>query len=464
MRKIKCLRAKLLPAACGADISNGSERALYVPMKHVFKTLKRPHRAVNLMFAYYPFDNGWPKRASQIMKWKPGMKQWDLPFEDYEVYPGGPDGSRDAEVFRQFRDVRIFGQDIHLTLTIDLRVPDEDLKQIARELRAYGRVFFRINHECNGDWFQFNRRNTYKQVSDFFIRFHHILKEEAPLVKTVFCINGFDQQERMHLGEEELAGAVRVADVLAIDRYLSLHFGWPDTFRDDPTVYFDLKLDQWWETMKAHYRQLCEIRGDDSFPFTLPELNADSDVNGFYGQARRISELYDLVRTEGKGWISAVTMYQFRDRGGLGLELEDRDTFQFVKRVPSCAAYRKAVSNPAFLPLIKTAEIINEEQFPLHLKWYSSEEADGISLCGLRPENSVRMILKMKKGNYLIECKGRWFHTESTVDLKTTVLPGESFCLNIFTPPETGENSIGADGSYLPYYQNSISQMPLLLF
>ncbi|NLD98418.1 MAG: hypothetical protein GX640_00960 [Fibrobacter sp.] len=464
MENISLLRSRLLPAPCGADISNGSERALYVPMSHIFKTLRRPHRAVNLMFTYYPFDKGWPKRASKIVRWKKGMGQWDLPFDDYEVYLGGPGGSDDAEAFRQFNDIRMFGQDIHFTLTIDLNVPSDTLQHIARDLRPYGRVFFRINHECNGNWFQHNKRYSYKQVSDFFVKFHYILKETAPFVKTVLCLNGYDNPEDLHVGEHELAEAVRTADVLAIDRYISLHYKWPNEFTGDLDSYFDLDLKHWWKVMKENYNLLCDIRKNDTFSFSLPELNADSDVNGFSGQARRIADAYDLIKTDGKKWINAVTMYQFRDRGGLGLELEDPKTFKFIKRLPSCSAYKKAVADKHFQPVIKTGAAINARKLSLSLKWFNSEDAEGICLAGLRPLDSTGIHLLLPKGNYLINCNGSWLHSRGgKVDLKRMVDSGAQFKVNVFAPPAEGINSRGADGQFLPYYEKVFDTLPQII-
>ena len=454
-------RVSLGPAQCGADITNGSERATYVPMEHVFRVLKRPHRAINLMFTYYPFDKGWPKRASKVVAWKEGMGQWDLPYDDYDVYLGGPGGISDAEAYRQFRDVRRYGQDVHFTLTIDPKVPVKSLRLIAKELRAYGRVFFRINHECNGFWFQHNRRYSYKQVSDFFVKFHKILKEDAPLVETVLCLNGFDDPLQMHVGEKELAEAVRAADVIAIDRYLSLHYAWPNNFSNDPATYFDLSVEQWWKAMNLNRELLCEVRGDDSFPVSFPELNADSDVNGYHGQAKRITMLYDLVKKEKKDWLKSVTMYQFRDRGGLGLELESRVSHEFVSRLPSCGAYRKAASDPYYNPVMVAGEQLSKAGSPLKLRWYNSEKADGLSIRGKRHSASNRMRIKLDSGNYLIECNGKWFHSRGgSVDLKAAVFPGDKYAINIFCPPHDGTNSTGHDGNYLPYYQAEIRVRP----
>ncbi len=46
------------------------------------------------------------------------------------------------------RDVRRHGQDVLLTMTIDPKVSDEHLRAIGQDLRTFGRVQLRINHEA----------------------------------------------------------------------------------------------------------------------------------------------------------------------------------------------------------------------------------------------------------------------------------------------------------------------------
>ena len=48
------------------------------------------------------------------------------------------------------RDIRRHGQDVILTLTIDPNVSDDHLIAIANDLRTFGRMFLRINHEATG--------------------------------------------------------------------------------------------------------------------------------------------------------------------------------------------------------------------------------------------------------------------------------------------------------------------------
>ena len=105
----------------------------------------------------------------------------EYPYDDYFVYGGGLGGDRNAEVFRQMRDIRRHGQDVTLTLTVDCSLGDEHLIAIAKDLVTFGRMRIRINHECAGRWFTHNKRFSYKEIGDFFVRFHKIIKEYADL-------------------------------------------------------------------------------------------------------------------------------------------------------------------------------------------------------------------------------------------------------------------------------------------
>jgi hypothetical protein len=446
-------------------MSNGSERAAYVPMAHVFKRLRRPHRAVNVMFTYYPFDKGWPKRARFVKPWKPGMHQWDLPFDDYEPFTGVVEGDPDAEALRQFRDVRRFGSDVHLTLTIDLKTPVRQLRAIARALRPYGRLFIRINHECNGFWFQHNKRYSYRQCSRFFVRFHNILREEAPLVRTVLCLNGMHdatgEARQMRLRETELNDAVRTADIIGVDRYFSLFTAYPNAWTGEPGTYYDDTIAGWWKILSACYRLVRDVRGD-RFPYTLPEMNADGDVNGRYGQATRIRQMYDLVRTQKEIPVSALTFYQFRDQGKLGLEREDPETGARAGTYPAMAAYRRAVDHDFYLPGVNVQGAALQPRPGMKLRWWHSEKAEGLAIKGVRPAGTARLQLIVPRGTYLVHCNRRWFHVDraARLCLDRVVAPGERFELALFCPPENGENDTAPDGSYRDRYTRTLPGIP----
>ena len=59
----KAVSLHISPASTAVDITDGSERGEYVNQDYILRQLGRPHRHVNLMYCYYPNDEGWPQRA-----------------------------------------------------------------------------------------------------------------------------------------------------------------------------------------------------------------------------------------------------------------------------------------------------------------------------------------------------------------------------------------------------------------
>lgn len=59
------IRIHMGAARCAADLTDGSERAEYVPQDYILARLGRPHRSVNIMYCYYPYDEAFPARASK---------------------------------------------------------------------------------------------------------------------------------------------------------------------------------------------------------------------------------------------------------------------------------------------------------------------------------------------------------------------------------------------------------------
>ena len=56
----KIRRAHIGPARFSVDLGDGSERGEYVDQDYILHSLGRPHRAVSLMYCYYPYDKEWP--------------------------------------------------------------------------------------------------------------------------------------------------------------------------------------------------------------------------------------------------------------------------------------------------------------------------------------------------------------------------------------------------------------------
>lgn len=426
-------------AQCGLDLGDGSERAEYVCQDYILNKLGRPHRCINIMYTLYPKDKQWPQRISEACKDMDLNYQWDYPYDDY--FPYGVNG----QPFEQMRDIRRHGQDVLLTLTVDCSLDDDYLRTIARQLKPFGRMRIRINHECSGDWFTHNKRFSYQEVSDFFVRFHNIIKEEAPNVSTIFCA-GFlkdDGSEIEH--EKEFLNAYKAADIWSADCYIALHYGWPyDIAEKGSGRYNHSSVDYYYNRFKNTAARLTMLCGQK--PMTTAEFNTDGDVTGAFGQGESIVKFAETFRDNNAEWFSGISMYQFRDRGRLGLELEDPNNSSVGICQPVMESYKKVLYDPYFMPEMKSGD---EVQFPVSFRWGSSDDADGIEVpidfegtpefCEITVEDSIGL---------MIEINGRWFYKSpvvKTIDLMPAFynnrLDGKKrVSVKLFAPPADGEN------------------------
>lgn len=456
----KYYKISLAPAECGLDLGDGSERAEYVGQQYILNKLGRPHRYVGLMYTYYPNDKQWPQRISKACADMKVTYQWDYPYDDYFPYGGGIGGNTDGEPFTLMRDIRRHGQDVALTLTIDCSVSDEHLRQIARELKPFGRMRLRINHECVGDWFTHNRRFSYQQVGEFFERFSNIIKEEAPDIQTVFCAGFIDPDTGKIERESEFAGAYRAADVWSADCYLTLHFSWPyDVAEKGGGGYNFSAVDYYYERYKATAECLKQLNGGVMKPLTIAEFNVDGDVCGPLHQGEAVLRFARKFRDEKADWFDGLSMYQFRDRGRLGLEMEDPSDSTAGIEQPLLESYRELLSDPYFTPKIIRQ---GETSFPARLRWGGSEDADGIAL-PLHLDGSPEFceVSLEEPLSLMLELNGRWFYKApgvKTIDLmpaffgKPLSAPAD-LVLNIFaTPPEGVNDSAQGEGWSSNYY------------
>ncbi|GHV33618.1 hypothetical protein FACS18949_08040 [Clostridia bacterium] len=435
----------LHPAKCAVDLGDGSERGEYVSQDYILSRLGRPHRAINLMYCYYPLDAGWPGRASVVHAHDDATGAWDYPYDDYFPFVG-------EEVFEQMRDIRRHGQDVILTLTVDPNVTDEHIIDVVERLKPFGRMQLRINHEATGTWFQFNRRCSYREVADFYVRFHRIVKEIAPHISTILCIGGVEKHgETRIVKEDEFTEAVQITDVWSVDKYLSLNFKYPyEIAEPDNFGHYIDSLEGVYSLTKASFKRFLELNGGVQKPMVMSELNCDGDVSGPYRQAARVKAFTDLIKNDPEqGWFSGFTFYQFRDRGRLGLEIEDPNNAEVGWAQPIFDTYREIISDPYFSPSIDEGGRLG---FPARLRWGGSEDADGVSLPLDFEANPVFCEVYFSGEdvnlNLMLEINGRWFYKSpgvSCVDLiyaffEKPLGGAETLRLNIFAPPASGEN------------------------
>ncbi len=470
MKELELKKIHLSPAGCAVDIGDGSERGEYVDQDYIINKLGRPHRAVTLMYCCYPNDSGWPERASVVFENISGGC-WDYPYDDYFPYHNSFSGGTSGEPFKSMKDIRRHGQDIILTLTIDPNVNDDVLKAIANDLRPYGKIYLRINHEATGNWFSFSKRCTYRQVADFYVRFHNLLKEYAPNVSDILCIGGIDRENPEKIEkEEEFFNAVVNTDIWSLDNYIALNWGWPKETAEKNNYshmrHNVIDIIKYFEDSCKRFRTL---NNGVSKPFYISEINADGDVTGPYEQAECIEEFYRIIKEQKPEWLSAVSLYQFRDRGRLGLEYEHPSNSSVGIETPLLNVYKKIIEDPYFNPGINYDE---NAVLPLKLRWTSSEDAEGIALNAGITESPVFCELFFDKNdysNYLIEFNGIWFYKSPEckfIDLmpaffKNKFIQGRQYFIHLFSPPADGENDLSIpDGLYNYYYE--VTKLPSL--
>lgn len=451
-------------ARCAVDLGDGSERGEYVNQDYILNKLARPHRAVNLMYCYYPLDKGWPERASVAFKSSDSTNAWGYPYDDYFPYRGGLEGKKDDEVFEQMRDIRRHGQDIILTLTIDPNVTDDHLIAIAKDLLPFGRLMIRINHEATGSWFSFNKRAGYKEVADFFTRFARIIHEYAPNVKTILCAGAAGEGENGGIGMEELfLEAAKETDIWSIDMYMSLHWGWPnDVAVKGGGSYSYNGAKPVYDRAKATYERYKEICKTDK-PMVMSEHNADGDVTGPYDQCKVLRRFCDMLEQDEELWLNGFTMYQFRDRGRLGLEWEDPNNPDVGIELPLLKEYKQIISKDFFSPSMTLGDKV---MLPVSLRWGGSEDAEGIAIPIEFEADPVFCELTFDENdesNLMIELNGRWFYKSPCckyIDLMPAFfenrLSGKTeLTLKIFCPPASGENEDGSIDCY-----TTLSKLP----
>ncbi len=456
----KFLKIHMGSAKCAVDLGDGSERGEYVGQDYILSRLGRPHRSISLMYCYYPLDEQWPARISEAMKDSNVTFQWGYPYDDYFPYGGGIGGSRDNEPFNQMRDVRRHGQDVTLTITIDPHVTDEQLAAIGDDLRTFGRLFLRINHEATGSWFSFNKRASYQEVADFYCRACRIIKEHAPNVQTILCIGGVeDLSSEEIVMEKEFAQAVRETDIWSVDKYMALHWGWPfDVAEPGGTSHARSAVRDIYALTKASYERYKHICGGTEKPMVMSEFNADGDVTGAYEQAEMVELFCDILDEDKADWFTGFTFYQFRDRGRLGLEIEDPNDPNVGIEQPVLKTYREIINRERFLPSMTEQ---GELTLPARLRWGSSEDADGIAVpLHFDGDPHFCELVFEDDSNLMIELNGRWFYKSPaarTIDLMPAFYENRlggaaDMTLKIFAPPASGENDLSAEDGLLNYW------------
>lgn len=461
------------PAQCAVDLGDGSERGEYVDQDYILQKLGRPHRAINLMYCYYPKDKEWPQRISEACKDMDISFQWDFPYDDYFTYKGGLNGTREDEPFTYMRDIRKHGQDILLTITMDPTLTDDHIIAIANDLKTFGRIKLRINHEATGNWFSFNKRASYEEVAAFFVHCCEIIHREAPNVEVIICLDGCKELEDEKMEKEDIfAEASRAADIVSVDRYMALHWGWPYDVAEPELEWKSFarySVDKIYTLGKRSYERYTLLNNGKKKPMVLSEFNADGDVTGPYEQAQMLKDFCERLKADDEKWLSAFTLYQMRDRGRLGLEIEDPNNSEVGIEQPILGTYREIIHDDYFSPSMEEKENIS---LPVTLRWGGAEDADGVAIPLHFEKNPVFCEVYFEeeniKMNLMIEINGHWFYKApgvKCIDLMSAFfkkpLGGEAdMSLKLFAPPATGENDPAQGEDWQTNYYTELKVLP----
>ena len=342
---------------------------------------------------------------------------------------------------------------------------------IAKDLRTFGRVQLRINHEATGNWFSFNKRASYEEVAAFFKHASEIIRKEAPNVKTIICLDGCKELEDEKMEMEDIfAEASRAADIVSVDRYMALHWGWPyDVAEEGGTTFARHAVSKIYQLAKNSYERYTYVNNGVKKPMVLSEFNSDGDVTGPYDQASMLKEFCEMLKKDDEKWLSGFTMYQFRDRGRLGLEIEDPNNKDVGIEQPLMDTYREIIHDDFFSPSMETG---SDVELPAKLRWGGSEDADGVAIDLHFDSNPVFCEAYFDDDNVdmnlMIELNGHWFYKApgvKCVDMMSAFFKkpldgAKDMTLKIFAPPASGENDETQGDDWQTNYYTELKSLP----
>ena len=162
-------------------------------------------------------------------------------------------------------------------------------------------------------------------------------------------------------------------------------------------------------------------------------------------------------------------MYQFRDRGRLGLEIEDPNNKSVGIPQPLLREYKEILKDQYFMPQMETK---SEAKFPVTMRWGGAEDAEGVAMeVALESEPEFfELIFEEDNLNLMIEINGRWFYKAPGTE-RIDVMPaffdsgidaGQNIQIAFFAPPASGENEPSQGEDWLDNYYCTMNKLPEL--
>ena len=168
------------------------------------------------------------------------------------------------------------------------------------------------------------------------------------------------------------------ADIWSVDKYLSLHYGWPFNVCDKGDIYksyMHYGVRKIWDEMHLIYDAFAKFSGQNK-PLEICEFNADGDVGGRRDQAALLTGFYRRVIKEKPKFLKAITYYQFRDRGRRARarrseQLERRNPIELSRGLPADPGERAALFAERDMDQAQARE-------PRVMSYRASDDAEGL--------------------------------------------------------------------------------------
>jgi len=269
--------------------------------------------------------------------------------------------------------------------------------------------------------------------------------------------------------EDEFAQAINITDFWSTDTYLALHWGWPfDIAEPGGNSHKRGSNTKMLKDFNLEYERFMVRSNNKTRPFVVSEFNADGDVTGPFEQAEQLGDFYRRLPHEAP-CITGITFYQFRDRGRLGLEIEDPNNPNIGCEQPVLEEYKKILNMEAYLPVKTMGEPVN---FPVKLRWGGSEDSDGLAIPLLFEKNPVFCEINFSeedlKLNLMMEINDKWFYKKSgvkSIDLipaffEKKLAGCKEIYLRLFAPPPDGVNDPDQGTDWEINYYTEMKKLP----
>lgn len=471
-------------------VANGSERGDFMPLETLIPLIGGVYTGINLMAEWYPerarhtANFGLPYRTlfgqdvPHYRNWykdQTAKTQLRCPAQGTDgYYPFNPNDPRN-DVVLQMENVRRFGHDVRLTLTLPIDTHEDVLEKLAGMQKDFGPVEDRVNHEANANtWFVFAqsvgslppgpaRDRIYQNISKFFIRANEIMTKAARNVRLVACYNGPAEEVNAgrlasgvypFLTREELGQMYYQEDIgISMDQYLSLHYGWPGHRILNPPVIgrvthadhqsFALRPDVLFEKVILPFQEYISQQRSEHVRLDLGEMGVDRDIHGEDIASYLVQECFERI-AKAPDAIGSVVFYDAADMGGLGLFQQKPYEYGNLTDTTETGVtreFRKIMKWPEFQH--STQEVPNEQISAdvqeVELVWRSSTEARGMEIPVDPSVNAVD--LKKPYWHRVVLFDGNGEKKYQHTDAQVLEVPQGTTKVQVFALPPDGRNN-----------------------